>query len=366
MAQIELRNVGLRYGEQTVLSGLTLNVEEGEFLTLLGPSGCGKSTTLNLIAGLLEPTSGEVLIDGRPMAGVAPRDRRVAMVFQDYALYPHMTVYENLSFPLRAIKLSESAIRDKIAGVAQALAITALLERLPKALSGGQRQRVALGRALVRDPGVFLMDEPLSNLDARLRVAMRAELKRLHQQLCTTMVYVTHDQAEAMTLSDRIAVLRDGVLQQVGTPREIYQRPVNQFVAGFIGSLGMNFLTCHLEQDPTGTFLRQDTFALRVPASVAQRLVQQGGDFVVGLRPEHVVIGEGVDVDLRANVEVVEYLGSETLIHLRVGDTVLVGKAPAETLIVPGQHVGACIAHASACIFDAANGGLLATDTDGT
>ena len=361
MADIELRQLGLRYGEHTVLSDVSVRIADGEFLTLLGPSGCGKSTTLNIIAGLLDASCGEVLIGGRSMAGVAPRDRRVAMVFQDYALYPHMSVHDNLAFPLRAIKTPEAAIEAKIGQVAGSLGITALLERTPKALSGGQRQRVALGRALVRDPGAFLMDEPLSNLDARLRVAMRAELKRLHQQLRTTTIYVTHDQSEAMTLSSRIAVLRDGFLQQVGTPREVYERPINQFVAGFVGSLGMNFVDCVLEGGGTGDVLRHPMFTLQLDEGIASQLATQGTRFVVGLRPEHVMVDSTTDADVRARVEVVEYLGSETLVHLDLGDGVIVGKAPAASRVVPGDYVGARLAHAAACIFEKETGKLLAT-----
>ncbi|HZP86409.1 MAG TPA: ABC transporter ATP-binding protein, partial [Burkholderiales bacterium] len=316
MADIELRNLGLRYGDHVVLSDVSLSVAEGEFLTLLGPSGCGKSTTLNIVAGLLEPTSGDVLIGGRSVRGVPPRDRKVAMVFQDYALYPHMTVYDNLAFPLRAVSMAEAAIRAKVTQVADALAISAFLERTPKALSGGQRQRVALGRALVREPGAFLMDEPLSNLDARLRVAMRAELKALHQRLRTTTVYVTHDQSEAMTLSGRIAILRDGILQQVGTPREIYERPVNEFVASFVGALGMNFVRCTLERGSSDFALRQGQFRLPVQVAIGDKLARAGTEFLVGLRPEHVTIDGAANPDCHARVEVVEYLGSETLVHM--------------------------------------------------
>jgi multiple sugar transport system ATP-binding protein len=361
MAEIELRHVGLRYGDHVVLSAVNLHIADGEFMTLLGPSGCGKSTTLNIIAGLLDATAGEVLIDGRSASNRAPRDRRVAMVFQDYALYPHMSVRENLAFPLRAIKTSEAAIETKITRVAEALGIAPLLQRMPKALSGGQRQRVALGRALVRDPGAFLMDEPLSNLDARLRVAMRAELKRLHQQLRTTTVYVTHDQSEAMTLSDRVAVLRDGFLQQVGTPREVYERPVNQFVAGFIGALGMNFIDCALESTPNGPAARHPAFTLPIASNTMDRIVEPGSHVVLGLRPEHVTLSSTSDADFTARIEMVEYLGSETLVHLNLGDSVIISKVHASSSVTPGDCVGVQVAHTCACLFEKASGNLIAT-----
>jgi multiple sugar transport system ATP-binding protein len=341
----------MRFAESVALADLSLTVREGEFLTLLGPSGCGKSTTLNLIAGLLEPTRGDIRIGGRRVNGLPPKARHVAMVFQDYALYPHMTVFQNLAFPLRALHLPAAEIRQKVDRVMEILGIAALADRVPKELSGGQRQRVALGRALVRDPQVFLMDEPLSNLDARLRVAMRAELKRLHRQFRATMIYVTHDQAEAMTLSDRIALLRSGVLQQVGTPREIYERPANQFVAGFMGAVGMNFIPCALGAvDGRAALTRgplQIPLAGNMEGEIRRRNLQS---VVVGLRPEHVLVGEGGGTP--GIVEVAEYLGSEVLVYVRVGETILISKASASAMPSPDQPVTVGVEWQRACLFD--------------
>ena len=364
MAEIELRNVSMRFGQSVALADLSVSVREGEFLTLLGPSGCGKSTTLNLIAGLLEPTAGDILIGGRRVNGLPPKARRVAMVFQDYALYPHMTVFENLAFPLRATRTPQPDIRRKVEGVAKVLGIDPLVERLPKELSGGQRQRVALGRALVRDPQAFLMDEPLSNLDARLRVAMRAELKRLHRQLKATMIYVTHDQAEAMTLSDRIAVLKDGILQQVGTPRRVYECPANQFVASFVGAIGMNFVACRLEASGEGAVLAAGPF--RMPLSRGQeRAVRECGEqrAVVGLRPEHVRIA-GDARGLAATVELVEYLGAEVLAYLRLGETRLIAKVGVERSPSPDQVVHLEMDWKRASLFAAESGVLIAAETE--
>ncbi|MFZ5477010.1 MAG: ABC transporter ATP-binding protein [Myxococcota bacterium] len=289
MAGLAFDGVEKRYGAVQVLQRVDLDVPDGEFLVLVGPSGCGKSTLLRCVAGLEEITGGELRIDGRRVNDVAPRDRDVAMVFQSYALYPHMTVRENMAFALR---LRGQADADaQVEAAAAMLGLTPLLERLPKQLSGGQRQRVAMGRAIVRRPKVFLFDEPLSNLDAALRNQVRVELRRLHQQLRTTTVYVTHDQVEAMTLADRIVVLNGGVVQQVGSPDELFFSPANRFVAGFIGSPAMNFL--------------------------------EEGDVVVGVRPNDVVVGEG---DREATVEVVERMGFESHVHLRMGGRALVAR----------------------------------------
>lgn len=365
MAEIEIRNVSMRFGESAALTDLSVSVREGEFLTLLGPSGCGKSTTLNLIAGLLEPTAGDILIGGRRVNGLPPKARRVAMVFQDYALYPHMTVFENLAFPLQATRMPEAEIRERVQGVAETLGIDPLVERLPKELSGGQRQRVALGRALVRNPQAFLMDEPLSNLDARLRVAMRAELKRLHRQLRATMLYVTHDQAEAMTLSDRIAILRDGILQQVGTPREIYERPANQFVASFMGAIGMNFVPCGLEASGERAVLASGSFRMPLSRDQEAAIRACGQEHaVVGFRPEHVRIA-GDALGLPATVELVEYLGAEVLAYLRLGETRLIARVGVEEAPVPDQVVGLEIDSTRASLFHPGSGVLLAGGAEG-
>ena len=315
MASVSLERVRKAFpGAPDALRELSLEIADGEFLSLVGPSGCGKSTTLNLIAGLDEPTSGAIRIDGRPVDGLEPAARDVAMVFQSYALYPHKDVRGNLAFPLEVARLPRSEIDRRIAETAELLDISPLLGRKPRELSGGQRQRVALGRALVRKPRVYLLDEPLSNLDAGLRAQMRAELKRLHQKLRATFVYVTHDQAEAMTLSDRIAVLRGGELQQTGAPREIYERPANRFVAEFFGTPRINV----------------------VPA----RVLGLPGDTLVGVRPEHLeVLSSPVPGALEATVELAELTGAEVWVTLRVAGEPLVARAPAEFAALPGARV---------------------------
>ncbi|MDH5708588.1 MAG: sn-glycerol-3-phosphate ABC transporter ATP-binding protein UgpC, partial [Hylemonella sp.] len=242
MASVQIRNIQKFFGSTQIIRGVDIDIEDGQFTVLVGPSGCGKSTLLRMIAGLEEITHGDVLIGGKIVNTVQPKERDIAMVFQNYALYPHMTVYDNMAFALQLAKLDKAAIDSKVKRAAEILALDALLDRYPRQLSGGQRQRVAMGRAIVRDPQVFLFDEPLSNLDAKLRVAMRSEIKELHQRLKTTSVYVTHDQIEAMTMGDKIVVMRDGLIEQTGTPLELYDFPANQFVAGFIGSPAMNFL----------------------------------------------------------------------------------------------------------------------------
>ena len=293
MASLSFRGVYKSYGEVAVLQRVDLEVADGEFLVLVGPSGCGKSTLLRCIAGLEQLSGGDLCIGDRVVNDVAPRDRDVAMVFQSYALYPHMTVRENMGFALRLRNAPAAEITAAVDGAADLLGLRPLLDRHPREMSGGQRQRVAIGRAIVRRPSVFLFDEPLSNLDAALRAQLRVELKRLHQRLATTMVYVTHDQVEAMTLAQRIAVLNGGALQQVGTPRELYEEPANRFVAGFIGSPAMSFL---------------------------ERL-EPG--IVVGVRPHHVRLGEG---ELEAEVEVVETMGFESFVHLRLRGEPLVAR----------------------------------------
>jgi len=302
MATLKLVDVAKSYGATQVLQRVDLDVSDGEFIVLVGPSGCGKSTLLRCIAGLEIPTEGSISIDGRDVTRAAPRDRDVAMVFQSYALYPHMTVRQNMGFALTIRKLPQPEIDKAVEEAAQLLELGALLERKPSQLSGGQRQRVAIGRAIVRKPSVFLFDEPLSNLDAALRLTMRVELKRLHRRMGTTMVYVTHDQVEAMTLADRLVVLEKGIAQQIGTPMEVHDSPANRFVAGFIGSPAMNFLE-NLEQD-----------------------------CVVGVRPQHVILGQG---PLRARADVVEPLGTESLVHLEM----LGGRAGAGGREKKGDHV---------------------------
>jgi len=312
MASIDIRNIRKSYGSFPVLHGIDLTIGDGEFIVLVGPSGCGKSTLLRMIAGLEEVTAGEISIAGKRVNELAPKDRDIAMVFQSYALYPHMNVANNMSYSLRLRKQAKDKIASAVNGAASKLGLDPLLERRPKALSGGQRQRVAMGRAIVRQPKAFLFDEPLSNLDARLREQMRAEIKKLHGDLKATSIYVTHDQIEAMTLADRIVAMHGGVVQQVGTPLELYDKPANLFVAGFIGSPGMNFLegTYASEEGRPLVCLAGDvTIALDEPAPLAS-----GERVTVGIRPEHVVVSAQGGHD--AHVELVEPTGFGIILHL--------------------------------------------------
>ncbi|MGO4569382.1 ABC transporter ATP-binding protein [Rhizobium sp. 2YAF20] len=315
MASIDIRNIRKSYGKVPVLHGVDLDIKDGEFVVLVGPSGCGKSTLLRMIAGLEDVTSGEIRIAGRSVNGLAPKDRDIAMVFQSYALYPHMSVADNMSYSLRLKKASRERIATVVAAAAAKLGLGPLLERRPKALSGGQRQRVAMGRAIVRQPKAFLFDEPLSNLDARLREQMRAEIKKLHGDLKATSIYVTHDQIEAMTLADRIVAMHAGVVQQVGSPLDLYDRPANLFVAGFIGSPGMNFLeaTYEISGENAGIRLKDGTLvALRGPAPLAN-----GAPVTLGIRPEHVVMTKD-GTGMTAEVELIEPTGFGIILHLKV------------------------------------------------
>src|SRR5262252_6356987 len=317
MADVLLRNVVKCFDEVEALRSIDLDIRSSELVVLVGPSGCGKSTTLRMIAGLEEITAGEIYIDGELVNDLPPKDRDIAMVFQNYALYPHMTAFENMSFGLRLRKFSKSEIRARVEHAARILDITDLLERRPKQLSGGQRQRVAMGRAIVRHPKVFLFDEPLSNLDAKLRVQMRTEIKRVHQKVKTTTVYVTHDQVEAMTLADRVVVMNQGRIEQIGTPYELYHNPRTRFVAGFIGSPAMNFMPCRLEQNGSGMRVRiSDAIAFPVPSANEGRYRSVvGKEMVLGLRPEHITEprrGERDDgTEFEVTLDVVEPLGME-------------------------------------------------------
>ena len=316
MAKVLFDHVYKRFDGTVAVNDLSLDVADGEFLVLVGPSGCGKSTALRMLAGLEDVSDGRILIGDRVVNNVAPAARDIAMVFQSYALYPHMTVYDNLAFGLRNFKVPKAEIDRRVKDAAEILDMKELTKRKPKQLSGGQRQRVALGRAIVREPAAFLMDEPLSNLDAALRVATRAEILRLQRRLGTTTIYVTHDQVEAMTMGDRIAVMKLGVLQQAGTPEELYTRPANVFVARFIGSPAMNLVR-------GGT-----VEGLGAPGRLA------------GFRPEHIEIanGHGDWPHFRARVDVVEYLGDEQLVHMRAGETELLAKLPIEQRLTPGDE----------------------------
>jgi ABC-type sugar transport system ATPase subunit len=336
MAPITFEHVTKRFDETTAVSDLNIEVADGELLVLVGPSGCGKTTALRMLAGLEDITSGRILIGDRVVNNIAPGSRDVAMVFQSYALYPHMTVYDNLAFSLRNQRVRRAEIDQRVRRTAEVLELGELLKRKPKQLSGGQRQRVALGRAIVREPSGFLMDEPLSNLDAALRVQTRAEILRLQKRLGTTMIYVTHDQIEAMTMGDRIAVMNKGELQQLGPPEELYEHPMNTFVAGFIGSPAMNLL----------------------PSSA---LGIGGVGQLAGFRPEHVRLGNGRagSGSLDAAVEVVEYLGDEQLGHLRLGDHEIVVKLPVEPRLRAGQQETFSVPLDKVLLFDEASSQVL-------
>jgi len=331
MPQLELDQVTKSFGPGApAVDRLTLRVADGEFLVMVGPSGCGKSTALRMIAGLEEVTSGTIRIGERVVNEVPPRDRDIAMVFQNYALYPHLTVFENLAFGLRRRKVPEAEVLRRVRETAATLGLERYLDRRPRALSGGERQRVALGRAMVREPLVFLFDEPLSNLDARLRVQMRAEIKRLHQRVHATMVYVTHDQVEAMTLGDRIAVLKSGVLQQVADPFTLYREPVNTFVAGFIGSPPINLVQATVSADGAPALVF-DGHRVPLSASIATRLgPQRGGGVIVGVRPEDLSVGSapGDAFSLPGVVEVCEPLGNETLVYWKTAGGPVVSRQP--------------------------------------
>jgi multiple sugar transport system ATP-binding protein len=341
MAQLALRNIVKRFGDTDAVRGVNLDIADEELLVLVGPSGCGKSTTLRLIAGLEELTSGEIYIGGDLVNDLPPRDRDIAMVFQNYALYPHMTVFENMSFGLRLKHFPKDEIRQRVDEAARILDISELLQRRPKQLSGGQRQRVAMGRAIVRHPKVFLFDEPLSNLDAKLRVQMRTEIKKVHQKVRTTSVYVTHDQIEAMTLADRIVVMNAGRIEQVGPPDELYHRPRTRFVAGFIGSPAMNFLPCRLIEQ--GSELAVDlgsALTLPVPAHrAAGYRPYLGRDLIFGLRPEHITekrpYSEGAPFTLP--VDVMEPMGTETLIHIEIARQDVCARCSPEVSAAPGE-----------------------------
>jgi len=319
---------------------LNLTIEDGEFVTLVGPSGCGKSTTLNMLAGLEEVTSGTISIDGEVVNDLPAGERDVAMVFQNYALYPHMSVYDNLAFALKIRGVPRTEIDRKVREVARLLDIEGLLDRKPRQLSGGQRQRVALGRAIVRAPRVFLLDEPLSNLDAKLRTQMRAELKLLFTRLRGTVVYVTHDQAEAMTLSDRVAVFNNGVVQQVGEPLEIYERPRNAFVAGFVGSPPMNFLPAVLSRANGQLVARGPAFSLPLPPDLAAALPADGAqrEVLVGVRPEDIGVNGSGD-GIAASVAAVEPMGSENIVHFRLADRLIAAVLEKTVRLVAGQAV---------------------------
>jgi len=350
MASVRIQDVRKSFGALEVLHGVTIPIEDGEFVVLVGPSGCGKSTLLRMLAGLENITAGTISIGDRVVNNVHPKERDVAMVFQNYALYPHMTVAQNMGFSLRLRGENQAKISDRVNRAADILGLKPLLERYPRQLSGGQRQRVAMGRAIVRDPQVFLFDEPLSNLDAKLRVAMRTEIKELHQRLKTTTVYVTHDQIEAMTMADRIVVMHDGIIEQMGDPLELYDRPNNQFVAGFIGSPAMNFIEGTVSVNGAATVKTANGASLPVSAVQASA---NGRPVIYGIRPEHLELaGDGVE----AEVIVVEPTGSETQIVARVGAQDVIAVFRDRHAVSPGEKIHLKPRADAAHLFDRESG----------
>jgi len=350
MASLSLTGVTKSFGLLEVLHPLSLEILHKEFLVLVGPSGCGKTTLLRMIAGLDDVTSGTIAIDGRVVNDLQPKDRDIAMVFQDYALYPHMTVYENMAFGLIYRDHAKDEIRRRVENAARILNIEDYLARRPRQLSGGQRQRVAMGRAIVRDPKVFLFDEPLSNLDAKLRVQMRAEIKELHQRLKTTTVYVTHDQVEAMTMADRIVVMHDGVVEQSGTPLELYDRPANIFVAGFIGSPAMNLLKGKIKLNGKPSFVTDD--GIDLPLAGAPK-GSDGQPAIYGIRPEHFALG---GKDIKAEVSVIEPTGSETQVFAKIGGQKIVGVFRERVAVRPGDALPMVPDSKSVHLFDKETG----------
>jgi multiple sugar transport system ATP-binding protein len=349
MSTVSFRNVEKSFGSVKVIHGIAFEIGEGEFMVLVGPSGCGKSTLLRMLAGLEEISDGTIAIDGKVVNDIESKDRDIAMVFQSYALYPHMTVAENMGFSLRLRKADAALTAERIGRAAKILNLEPYLKRYPRELSGGQRQRVAMGRAIVRDPKVFLFDEPLSNLDAKLRVAMRSEIKALHQRLRTTTVYVTHDQVEAMTMADRIVVMQDGRIEQIGTPLDLYDRPDNLFVAQFIGSPAMNIVEGTVRRRGTEAWVESEG-GLRWP------LDGQGGSdgqaVVYGVRPEHLSLG-GADAPVQAEVIVVEPTGAETELLVQAGAAQMVVVMHGRTAVQPGERVGLAIEVPQVHLFDA-------------
>ena len=354
MASINVVDVRKSYGAQEVIYSISLDIADGDFVVLVGPSGCGKSTLLRMIAGLESITSGIVKIGSRVVNKLAPKDRDIAMVFQNYALYPHKTVAENMGFGLKLRRASKSEIETRVRRAAEILDVMSLLDRYPRQLSGGQRQRVAMGRAIVRDPQVFLFDEPLSNLDAKLRVQMRAEIKELHQRLKTTTVYVTHDQIEAMTMADRIVVLRDGVVEQIGPPLDLYDRPTNIFVAGFIGSPSMNFLKGKIKVGDKPRFMVDNSVSLPLASAPPG---SDGRPAIYGIRPEHLTLGgpDGMPVE----VSVLEPTGQETQVFAKLGEQKIVAVFRQRMTAQPGETLPMTPDVASAHLFDEKTGARL-------
>ena len=360
MADLQLKNIYKIYdGNVTAVSDFNLDIEDKEFIILVGPSGCGKSTTLRMIAGLEEISKGELYIGGQLVNDVEPKDRDIAMVFQNYALYPHMTVFDNMAFGLKLRKVPKDVIKEKVQEAARILDIEHLLDRKPAALSGGQRQRVALGRAIVREPKVFLMDEPLSNLDAKLRVQMRTEINKLHKKLDTTFLYVTHDQTEALTMGTRIVVMKDGIIQQIDSPQHLYDHPVNMFVGGFIGSPTMDFVDGTIEKKDDGIYFTFGNASVKIPEGRTAALVD--GDYIgkavtMGVRAEHIhdeeVYTSNPDCTLDADVIVTEPMGAETYLFLKIGETQFNARVNPRTTAKPGDKIKVAFDISKIHLFD--------------
>ena len=357
MASVRLQSVTKRFGDTVVVDDVTLEIADREFLVLVGPSGCGKSTTLRMVAGLETMSGGDIFIGDRRVNDLGPKDRDIAMVFQNYALYPHMNVYDNMAFGLKMRKVPIAQIDERVKEAAEILGLGPLLKRKPKELSGGQRQRAALGRAIVRHPAVFLMDEPLSNLDAKLRVQTRSEIVKLHKRVATTMIYVTHDQVEAMTMGHRIVVMKDGVVQQVAPPQEVYDRPANQFVAGFIGSPTMSFLPCALQAENGALFARGPSFSVRIPDERRATLDAAGARAVtLGVRPEDISLHADAAGSIAAIVDVVEPLGSEQVLYFTCDGERVTARASAEATVTSGDAIALGINAKRMHLFDTASG----------
>lgn len=365
MANITLKNVWKRFGDSDIVKNFNLDIPDRSFCILVGPSGCGKTTTLRMIAGLEEISEGEILIDGIKVNDVPPKNRDIAMVFQSYALYPHMTVYDNMAFGLKLRGYSKKEIQQRVNEAAEILSIGHLLERRPKQLSGGQRQRVAVGRAIVRKPKVFLFDEPLSNLDAKLRGQMRTELKKLHERLQSTMIYVTHDQTEAMTMGDRICVMKEGIIQQIAGPIELYDNPANKFVAGFIGSPPMNFFEVDVVNKNGNIFLNEGTFEIPLPPQFKDKVMPYSGQkATMGIRPEdiydklfyNVSANKGSSSSFSATVEVVEPLGSEIYLHINTGKNEMTAKVDSHNQAKMNQIIELVFDLSKSHLFDVKDG----------
>lgn len=366
MANLSLKNITKTFGETVAVSDINIDIKDGEFVTLVGPSGCGKSTVLRMIAGLETISQGEIFVEGALINDIAPKNRDIAMVFQNYALYPHMTVFQNMAFGLKMQRVPKIEIEDQVLDAAKILGLTDLLNRKSRELSGGQQQRVAVGRAIVRKPKLFLFDEPLSNLDAKLRVSMRAELIKLHKNLAATMIYVTHDQIEAMSMGDRVVVLKDGVMQQAGAPLEIYHNPANKFVAGFIGSPPMNFIPCSINLQDEKIILKNESFEIHLPApeNETKQKIEQYSDVILGIRPEHIIEPEYYHDDATGQtvsvfVEFMEAMGSEVLATCRLGKSEIIARLTPQTLIKTDETIQLVFDMKHAKLFDPATGEAL-------